>query len=138
MSKFDKFPGERTVWTAMTTKGVSRIEAYFSGGNDEGGVTNYIIYDTEGKAFLDQPPPEGVTGPNRDIYPFTHEEFYGHSDYWPKEGSLASILEQPVDDEYGSWAGDFSANGACVWDLKTRKVTMRGEESTYQPFTKEF
>lgn len=138
MSKFDNVSDKTKVWRAMEAKGVSRIDAHFSGGNDEGGVTNYTIYDTEGKAFLDQPPPEGVMGPARDIYPFTHEEFYGHSDYWPKEGSLAAILERPVDSEYGSWAGDFSAHGTCVWDLKTRKVTMQGEESTYQPFNKHF
>lgn len=134
-----KFPDEHKVWTAMREKGISRIDAHFSGGNDEGGVGSYTFYNTEGKAFSDLPlPTDADPNTRRDIYPFTHKEFYGHDEYWPKEGSLAHILEKPVDYEYGSFAGDFSVHGTCTWDLATKKVNLHGEESTYQPFERNF
>ena len=127
------------VWNAMREKGVSKIVAYFSGGNDEGGVNNYAFFDMDGKQF--EPPEEQKKTPgyHREVYPFTRAEFFGHEEYWPKEGSLAHIIEQPVDMEYGSFAGEFSVSGACTWDLKTKKVTMDGEESAgYESFHRDF
>lgn len=127
------------VWNAMRDKGISKIVAYFSGGNDEGGVNNYAIFDMNGKQF--EPPEEQKkeAGYYRELYPFTRAEFFGHDEYWPKEGSLAHIIERPVDMEYGSFAGDFSVSGECVWDLKTMKVTMDGEQTAgYESFHRDF
>lgn len=127
------------VWAAMRAKGVSKIVAYFSGGNDEGGVNSYEMYDMHGKQF--ETPEEARKSPDyaRDIYPFTRAEFFGHEDYWPKEGSLAHMIERPVDMEYGSFAGDFSVSGEVVWDLKTQKVTMDGEQTAgYESFHRDF
>lgn len=130
---------KQKVWDAMQAKGVSKIVAYFSGGNDEGGVNNYDMLDAKGKTI--KIPEENKKDPNyvRDTYPFTREEFFGHDEYWPKQGSIAHIVEQPIDMEYGSFAGDFSVSGACVWDLATKKVTMSGEiRSDYDSFEQEF
>lgn len=127
------------VWNAMKAKGVSKIVAYFSGGNDEGGVNSYAMFDADGKQF--EMPEISKNDPSyaRDTYPFTRTELFGHNEYWPKPGSLAHIIEQPVDMEYGSFAGEFSVSGVCTWDLKTKKVTMDGEESAgYESFHKDF
>ncbi len=39
---------------------------------------------------------------------------------------------------YGTFAGDFDVNGVVVWDMESGQVWMEGEESTYQPFDKEY
>lgn len=127
------------VWEAMRKKGVSKIVAYFSGGNDEGGVNNYVMFDADGKEFEAPDDIKKDSHYTRGLYPFTQVEFFGHDEYWPKEGSLAHIIERPVDMEYGSFAGEFSVSGACTWDLKTKKVTMDGEESAgYESFHRDF
>jgi len=111
---------------ALTALGYVSARADFQGGNDEGGVESitaikadgtevdlpgYIytpsIYDPETRTWRDGEPNSDL---NRD-----------HID-------LINLLNKPVDDEFGSFAGDFYVSGYVFFDVAANKVTMNGEE----------
>jgi hypothetical protein len=41
-----------------------------------------------------------------------------------RDEEFASALVEPVDDEYGSFAGDFDCYGIVYWNAITEKVVM--------------
>lgn len=99
---------QRRCFELMAEAGVARAAVEFSGGNDEGGVDAIRLYDADGKEVRSL---EGW------------EETYAKS-----RGDLVRELERPVDDKYGSFAGDFYVRGTVVWDLAARSCVMDGEE----------
>ena len=43
-------------------------------------------------------------------------------------GELYFAVVKPVEDQYGSFAGDFSVDGTIVWDVVNNQVLNRGEQ----------
>jgi hypothetical protein len=123
------------VFKKIRERGAIRAVVEFSGGNDEGGADNIVLYDREGEMV------GGVDGHYAGCY-WDHEKGrFAESSLTPEqriETELAEALEGPVYEEYGSFAGDFSVSGRVTWDAEKGTVTMSGEESEYVPFEKEF
>lgn len=106
---------------ALREAGGVRLEASYSGGNDEGGVTDFKVFDAEGKE-LDLP--ETITRERRP----------GDQDWYVREDGLVHEMHpvwQAADDmlstEFYTWAGEFSAWGTLFADLTTGKVWREGE-----------
>lgn len=123
------------VFEKLRELGAVKAVVEFSGGNDEGGAEDIALYDAAGERIgeVDGDPPGVCWDPEQERFvevPITPEQRI--------EAELAEVLEAPVYEEFGSFAGDFSVGGQVTWDAKERTVTMSGEESQYVPFEKEF
>ena len=123
------------VFERLRKMGVVRAVVEFSGGNDEGGAEDIVLYDAAGKRIgeVDGAPPGSRWDPEQKWFvevPTTAKR--------RAEADLAEALEAPVYEEFGTFAGDFSVGGRVTWDAQKRTVTMSGEESQYVPFEKEF
>lgn len=88
----------------------------FSGGHDEGGAEWVVVELADGTE-------ESVA-----------------SSYWrgdeatdrqKAEGELYDLLEEPIRDEYGSFAGDFSVSGTVIYDLAADTITMAKSEQSW-------
>jgi hypothetical protein len=44
---------------------------------------------------------------------------------------LGRALAKPIFDQFGSFAGDFSVYGACIWTVADKKIMMSYDESEY-------
>lgn len=107
----------------------------FSGGGDEGGPNNVTLKLADGTerslAFY-------MSG--------DYNKATGKWDEGPPKGStveeveLGAALSQPVDSEYGSFAGEFYVSGTVIWDVATGKISMSGSEEVPQSdsFHREF
>lgn len=105
---------------AVREAGAVRLEASYSGGNDEGGVDGISLFDAEGK---EMPSPDGWI--ERDAKPDDppYRVRDGKvSDYHPLWQAADSMLET----EFGSWAGEFSAYGTLFADTVTGEVKRSG------------
>lgn len=106
---------------AVREAGAVRLEADYSGGNDEGGVNGIRIWDAKGEELT---APDSFT--QRDPKP-------GDSEWAIRDGKVSEYhpLWQAADDmlatEFGSWAGEFSAYGTLFVDTVEGKVTRSGE-----------
>lgn len=88
---------------AVREAGASRIEASYSGGNDEGGVDSVKAFDASGAEV---------------------EIAYDENHEWG--GALYEAANDMLATEFGSWAGDFSAYGTLYADLKEGRVWRDG------------
>lgn len=137
MSLFDLFKtpevNKPRGFEILRQKGIAKAVLTFSGGNDEGGVdeirliavdeawnqtvtqldphwgeyTEYV-WDAEKQQHVEKPKP-----------PKTPEDVLNEE--------LAEILCAPVEVEFGSWCGDFSAYGTLTWDVAEGTVRMDKE-----------
>ena len=87
-------------------KGATRLEASYSGGNDEGGVDAVRVFNATGEelalALIFEP----------------------GEDAW--EHPLWEAANAVVSTKYGTWAGEFSAHGTLYADLVLRMVAPQG------------
>ena len=110
---------------AISEAGGVRMEAEYSGGNDEGGVNGITVFDAEGKT-LDIP--DTITRSQRP----------GDSEWQVKDGLVTENhpIWQAADDmlstEFYTWAGEFSAYGTLYADTREKKVWREGEYQTGQ------
>lgn len=118
----------------LRNKGVVKVEIAFSGGNDEGGAESFHAYDTEGN--------EVTIGEANAYKDYRSEKWTVYEydrqtggriqrDATPDEIVLASIrevLEEPIYDRYGSFAGEFYVDGTLTWDVLAGTNKMRGQE----------
>jgi hypothetical protein len=104
-------------WQKMAEMGVISAEVEFSGGHDEGGADAIVLTRGDG----------------------SKESWPGYSTKDDDEGKLITYLTEPIYEEWGSFAGEFSVHGTLFWDCATQKVTLEGSESVeeYQSFDKE-
>lgn len=93
------------VFDLLKRKTIEKVNVYFSGGNDSGSVEKYEFILASG---------DTVSWKDAEIATL-------HKD-------LPDSLEKPVWDKYGSFAGEFYAEGHVVWDVKERTVGMKGFE----------
>lgn len=109
------------LFAALREAGASRLEADYSGGNDEGGVNGIKLFDAEGVE---------LTAPDswveRDPKPGDQEWAIRDgkvSEYHP----LWEAADGMLSTEYGSWAGEFRAYGTLFADLKENRVWREGD-----------
>lgn len=107
--------------------GAVRLEAHYSGGNDEGGVDTIELFDVKGKK-MEAPEAWIERKPTADDAPYRIRDGVVH-DYHP----LYEAADNMLATEFGSWAGDFTAYGVLHADVTTGKVTRSGEMSSYNP-----
>lgn len=113
----------------------------FSGGNDEGGVDSTAITKTDGSK---------TTNPECIRYTYVEREYNKETKLWvdttvlsPQNlaaNELAGILEAPVHDRFGSFAGDFFVSGTLTYNTVEGTVEMTGSEEvpTETDFTESF
>ena len=122
------------MFTLLKNKQYSKVVIEYSGGNDEGGVDSIIVYDhTEKEVEHDFRniwiSRDNMIGWGKDARPATSEEI--------QMNKYMNVLTKPIYNRFYSFAGEFNVSGELVWDVKNKKVTLSGNESTriYEPFT---
>jgi hypothetical protein len=99
----------------LNRKGIDKVTVKFSGGHDSGG-TDGITVDLFG---------EEVEWSQKELDTI-------------KEG-LYDALEAPVWDRYGTFCGEYHVDGEVIWDVKAKKVFLKGyqEVSVTESFEEE-
>jgi len=116
--------------------GILRLKIAFSGGNDEGGVDDYTI---------DATVPNTTVPALERVWPDQYDaalKRYVQRELTPAEratNELLDLLEGPIDERYGSFAGDFHVSGVLHYDVPGKKVWIGGdeEEPRAEPFSEE-
>lgn len=123
------FPSTRDAKSKLLSEmrklGAVRLEAHYSGGNDEGGVDDVALFDAEDnkmeapKAWIKREPRAGDqpweirNGVVNEYHPL-----------WEAADAMLST-------EFGSWAGDWTAYGILFADTRNGRVHREGEMSSY-------
>ena len=126
----------------LEKNGMHKIVAEFSGGHDEGGVESITAYskdyDAEFKRLCSQRGPynEYYIRQELDKDPAMCLEI---DTYWHQEVGtgpedqlkydVACIMEAPVQDEWGSFAGEFSVQGEVWYTKGAGRIKMNGSQS---------
>jgi hypothetical protein len=110
----------------MKELGAVYLEASYSGGNDEGGISSLDVFkDADGNDVA--PPPQFVdTGKKH-----TRPDGVEFTDYEFDPTGLWGALEDILATKYGSWAGDFEAYGTLTIDVKEGRAWSEGQTTTY-------
>jgi hypothetical protein len=106
-----------SIFEEMRKLGANYAEAHYSGGNDEGGVESLDL-------FRDIPGEDDKTERIKVAVPDS-EHFGWEHPLWRDFDDLLSL-------EFGTWAGDFTAFGTVIADLRENKITRSGEMSHYE------
>lgn len=134
---------EREAMMALRSRGVAKVVIHFSGGNDSGGADDIEYLDAAGNEVtipnssasqrqIHDPQKGWITGPWQ-VY-----EQGGPRDATPEEikwSKVADVLEAPIYNRWGSFAGDFDVQGTVTWDTATGEHEMKGQESVWQDFS---
>lgn len=128
---YDDPPFDKAKTMAMLrAKAATGATVEFSGGNDEGGVTQITLTvalangEKEQRDFPVYTPGgyrSNGKGGWENISPPTNED-----------EELGQMLAAPVDEAYGSFAGDFYVEGAVIFDVEADTVKMEKSESVMQ------
>lgn len=103
----------------LAAANIERIEASFSGGNDEGGVDSIkVVFEDGTKINLK------VWGSQKAV--IAGDETLA--------GKIAALVDQIVYSKYYTFAGDFSVRGDLVVDVLKGEINMEGEESNWDSF----
>lgn len=104
----------------LSARGAVSAVATFSGGGDEGGVDDITLKMPDGtEVALER---HWADWRNDKQVPFTAQQ--------EADNELWETLETPVEDKYGSFAGDFHVYGSVTYDVSAKTVAMTGDEST--------
>ena len=128
------------VFDKLMQLGVIRVEVHFSGGNDEGGADDCTAWNAdkehvklpEARAYRSskfnketkewEPQSWQVWEPAiKDSRDATEQEI--------EDSEFIHLLEEPIYDTYGSFAGEFEVDGTLIWDVTEGTVTMSTDES---------
>lgn len=109
------------MFTRLHELGAAKVVVEFSGGGDEGGVDNITLYDGEGNE-LPIKLEENYSGSRWDGVRFVPVE--------PNtpNNELAAALAAPVNERYGSFAGEFYVSGTVDYDVVAGTVKMNKSE----------
>ena len=107
----------------LRKKSATKAVLHFEGGNDEGGCTGIV---------LEVALPNGGGYEQQDLevwycggYQHLGNGQYGRLSEWENEDQeLSELLQGPIDEKYGTWAGDFSAYGTLTWDVEAGTAVM--------------
>ena len=139
----------RSAMTTLQGLGVVKVNIGFSGGNDEGGADAITYLDAAGEKVETGLPETGA---------YQSTEFDATTNTWKPTGwivtewdrdtgkhsnrpatdeevratQLREVLEAPIYDRFGSFAGEFSVYGDLTWDVATGTHEMHGQESYSQ------
>lgn len=103
----------------MREHGATRLEAEYSGGNDEGGVGSLQLLDAAGEKI--ETPEMWITRPPKD-----GERAYSHDGLIHEYHPLYEAVDNVLSLEFGTWAGEFEAYGTLYADISTREVRREG------------
>ncbi|RDJ34924.1 MAG: hypothetical protein DWQ19_08805 [Crenarchaeota archaeon] len=92
----------------LVRRGMAEAKVEFSGGGDEGGVDNVILTDDKGN--------------HHEISPYQCDS---------KDEEFIEALSEPIDNEYGSFAGEFQVSGCVIWNVADKKVRMQKAETEW-------
>jgi hypothetical protein len=113
-------------------RGIVTARLEFSGGNDSGGVDAMSCFDKDGN--------------NVHVNAYQHMQTFNHvTGKWETPGLSAEqisdnefvdLLEFPIQNKWGSWAGDFSAGGTLYYDMNMENgyYLMEYEETSYESY----
>jgi hypothetical protein len=121
------------VYEAVRALGAARVEASFSGGNDEGGYDGVSFFGADGARLElgDFNPWREVSHKGRDEWDQTAGRYVKVPPKPETERTLvADTLEKVLDDRYGSFAGEFYVRGTVTIDAAARKTVLQGETET--------
>ncbi len=111
MRNFGWDDGKSLAFDRLRKRGATKALVEFSGGNDEGGVNGIeIVYpgdkpNEQLEVYYDGAQMEYVDGQWRQK----------PQEKATEDQELSLILQRPVDDRFGSWAGEFEAYGTLTW-----------------------
>lgn len=107
---------------ALRDTGGVRLEADYSGGNDEGGVTNIRVFDKKGEKI---DVPDTILRPRKaSDGSWVKNDANGMvQDYHP----LWQAADEMLSTEFYTWAGEFSAWGTLYATTADGKVWREGE-----------
>lgn len=100
-----------SIFETLRSLNADYAEVDYSGGNDEGGVDDIVIYRHI----------EGADGEERLKLELPHEESRLDHDF----NELLSL-------DFGTWAGEFEAWGTVYADLRQNKVWRSGSQSVME------
>jgi hypothetical protein len=106
------------VFGMLREQGAIKAVLSYNGGNDEGGVDDITLVL------------EGVDASGKNIE-------VNYPTQWDGGEDLAELLEKPVEEKYGSWAGDFSAYGTLTWDVEAGTVILDDYEQSDYRYSRE-
>lgn len=118
------------VFAELRKRNITQVKVHFSGGNDEGGADSHVATLADGTkvelgrvtVYQDWRTKQHFAYEAGGQRPATDDEM--------AEQRLLDGLEQPIYDEYGSFAGEFSVDGIVTWNVKDEKVSMAKEEQS--------
>ncbi len=135
----------REAMQVLLAAGVVTVKVSFSGGNDEGGPDGTTFLDAAGNEVTrplshahegtewnpDTKAWESVgwiaSGPwDREAGRANYRSATDEEVQWAK---VAAVLEAPIYDRWGSFAGEFYVHGTCTWDVATGTHRLTGQES---------
>lgn len=134
---------QRDVMQTLRDAGVATVTIEFSGGNDEGGPDGIDYLDAAGNkvdtipssnAYEDRawdPTTRTYGAPAWVVHLFADGKFTQRpaTDDEVKASKIAQVLEFPIYDRWGSFAGEFYVQGTVTWDVVTGTHKVTGQES---------
>lgn len=132
----------RSALNALRSMGITMVEVTFSGGNDEGGADGIAANNAKGD-LVEIPTSKAYRA--RTFNPNTRKWVQGEWETWSVVNGtrtvrpatndeitwsqVRAVLEHPVYEKYGSFAGDFYAEGTVTWDIIAGTHEIHGQES---------
>lgn len=123
---------KNALFEQMRLLGAAKLEADYSGGNDEGGVGSIRLIAADGTnldgfdMWTTRKPKKG-------------EQAYSHDGLIHEPHPLYEAADEVLSLEFGTWAGEFEAYGTLYADASTRKVWREGSiQSGYDSDSGEF
>jgi hypothetical protein len=103
----------------LKSKGINNVEVIYSGGHDEGGTDEILVYYEDGRKD---------TWDESEVPVRTYD---WHLQKWNQpemtdQQHLIDQLVKPVYDEYGGFAGESYYNGKIIWNVAENTVVNSG------------
>ena len=132
----NKVMSAHEVFNELEKRGVKLAQVHFEGGNDSGSI-DYIQLHMPDDTTVELPVPttyyQYADGKMTQMRNITTDDGWKSVPYVPMpDDALADGLMEPVDNRYGSFAGDYSVDGNLMWYVDTRRVKFEVTESCYE------
>ena len=109
---------KETLWEGEI---IVKVSVDYSGGNDDGSINRVTVELASGRECdWSEPNVRGSWDREKKAIVFSRE--------LTELEELYFAVVKPVEDQYGSFAGDFSVDGTIVWDVVNNQVLNRGEQ----------
>ena len=116
-----------TIFDEMAKVGATYLEAYYSGGNDEGGIDDVSLF-VHAKPRQRKDVVERMQDERRVKFVKLSLPKPGYLDY---DHPLHEALNELLSLDFGSFAGEFSCHGTIHADTSSWRIWREGEISTY-------